>query len=117
MLMVGFREKKSQMKQVLLLSTDEKAGKTTKTKRRGTQLVISKKPNIIRNYNAFMGGVDGNDQMMCSYMDDRRTIKYWKKVTFCIFNWIILNLFILYKLNTDKPLTRVLFTVKLVEEL
>ncbi|XP_039298151.1 piggyBac transposable element-derived protein 4-like [Nilaparvata lugens] len=117
MLMVGFREKQFQRNQVLLLSTDEKAGKTTKTKRRGTQLVTSSKPTIIRNYNSFMGGVDGNDQMLCSYMDDRKTIKFWKKVTWSIFNRMILNAYILYKLNTDKPLSRILFTVKLVEEL
>lgn len=116
-LIVAFREKQSQKKQVLLLSTDETAEFERRTKRRGTAMILSNKPKMIRNYNDFMGGVDGNDQMLCAYLDSRKTIKYWKKVTFSIFGRIILNSYILYKQNTDKPIQRIDYTVQLVEEL
>jgi hypothetical protein len=32
-----------------------------------------------------MGGVDTSDMMLYTYLDERRTLKYWKKVIFCVF--------------------------------
>lgn len=117
MLMVGSRLKKSQKKQVLLLSTNSEAKSELKSKKRGNKLFITSKPSVIRQYNSYMGGVDTSDQMLYCYLDERRTLKYWKKVTFHIFGRMMTNLYILYKNNTDKPLSRLNFTVALVEGL
>lgn len=38
------------------------------------------KPAIIQSYNAFMDGVDESDKMLYTYLDERRSVKYWKKV-------------------------------------
>lgn len=62
-----------------------------------------------------MGGVDTSDQMLYCYLDERRSLKYWKKVTFHIFGRMITKLYILYKNNTDKHLSRLDFTDALVE--
>lgn len=115
--MLGFREKKSQKKQVLLLSTKCKAENERKSKRRAASVRITDKPKMIRNYNSYMGGIDGNDQMFYQYLDDRRTLKIWKKVTFNIIARMMLNSYIIYHNNTDKPLNRLHYTVSVIEDL
>ena len=30
-----------------------------------------------------MGGIDTSDMMVYSYLDEKRNVKYWKKVVFC----------------------------------
>lgn len=72
---------------------------------------------MVRNYNDFMGGVDGSDQMLQQYLDDRKTNKFWKKVTFNIFGRMIINSYVLYKLNTKKPLSHLEYTVSIIEDL
>lgn len=73
---------------------------------------------MIDAYNHFMGGVDGNDQMMYCYLDERRTLKYWKKVTFNIFARMILNAYIIYSENTSgKAMSRYHFTISIIEAL
>lgn len=86
-----------------------------KSKRRGPRVVISKTPKVIRNYNAHMGGVDGADQMLYQYLDDRKCLKFWKKVTLNLFSRMLLNAYILYKANTTRPLTHHAFLVSIVE--
>lgn len=118
LLMLGYRQKKSQKNPVLVLSTDASTVNERRSKKRGNQIYVTNKPKMIRQYNDFMGGVDGSDQMLYQYLDDRKTVKYWKKVTFNIFGRMVLNSYIIYKLNTDnRPLSRLDYTVKLVEEL
>lgn len=41
---------------------------------------ISKKPNIVRDYNLGMGGVDRADQMMSYYSALRKTVRWYKKL-------------------------------------
>lgn len=38
------------------------------------------KPCIVNCYNRYMGGVDESDKMLYVYLDERRTVKYWKKL-------------------------------------
>ena len=65
-----------------------------------------------------MGGVDQSDMMLYAYLDERRTLRYWKKVCFTIVGRFVVNLYIIYKHNTDKKvMTRYKFTVNLVEQL
>lgn len=122
LLLLGHKEKKSQKSHVVLLSTDSQAESHEKiTVRRGKEIRISK-PKVILNYNSFMGGIDGNDMMLYCYLDERRTVKYWKKVVFNIFGRLVLNAYILYKekcmnSNCNRPMSRLQFTVKIVESL
>lgn len=42
---------------------------------------VSKKPNIIRDYNLGMGGIDRADQIMMSYYSaERKTVRWYKKL-------------------------------------
>lgn len=117
-LFLSYREKKSQKKSVILLSTKGTAKSVEKIKRRGNDNVVKIKPELINTYNMYMGGVDSSDQMLYCYLDERRTVKYWKKVVFNIFARMILNAYIIYKENcTGKQLTRLQFTIEIIEEL
>lgn len=64
-----------------------------------------------------MGRVNVSYQMLYTFLDDRKTLKYWKKVTFNIFGRMVLNSYILYKLNSSNPVSWLVFTVSIVEEL
>lgn len=64
-----------------------------------------------------MGGIDGTDQMLYTYLDERRTMKHFKKVLFNIFGRMILSAFVLYKINTNKPLSRLHFEISIDEAL
>lgn len=84
MLLLGYREKVSQKHQVLVLTTNGRAENECRSKSRGTTVRVTSKPKVIRNYNDNMGGVDGSDQMLYQYLDDRKNLKSWKKETFNI---------------------------------
>ena len=67
-----------------------------------------------------MGGVDASDAMLYSYLDERRTVKYWKKIAFNIFSRMILNSYIIYKQNLSagcNTMSRLDFTIKIVDAL
>lgn len=120
MLALAMREKKSQRGPVLLLSTNSKAEEREITRTRHRQQTTENKPAIIHDYNHFMGGIDTSDMMLYTYLDERRTVKYWKKVCFNIFSRMILNSYILYKENVprgDKIMNRFDFNVKIIESL
>jgi len=54
-------------------------------------------PAPILKYNEFMGGVDLSDQF-CAYIEtDRKSLKWWKKLFFHIFDVSIINSWIIYK--------------------
>lgn len=65
-----------------------------------------------------MGGIDGTDQMLYTYLDERRSMKTWKKVIFNIFARMVLNAYVLYKLNTPQnKLSRLDFISSVIEDL
>jgi hypothetical protein len=114
LLLCGFREKKSQKKQVILLSTNSNPT-TSEVRRRlrgQEEERVIEKPDMILEYNKFMGGVDVHDMMLYTYLDERKTLKYYKKVIFNVMNRMVLNAYILYQENIKprKPMTRVKFT-------
>lgn len=116
LLMLGFREKKTQTNPVLLLSTKSEAKSIEKIKIRNHVEVKKDKPEMIDTYNKYMGGVDMSDQMLYCYLDERRTLKYWKKATLNIISRMVLNSYILYKNNTaGKELTRVEYMISIIE--
>lgn len=62
-----------------------------------------------------MGGVDESDKMLYTYLDERRTIKYWKKVAFNIINRMVLNAYIIYKGRIgNRAMTRLDFISKII---
>ena len=66
-----------------------------------------------------MGGVDLSDMRIYMFLDERRTIRWNKKVFFTLLGRLILNSFILYQQNTnhEKKLNRRNFMIQLVEGL
>jgi hypothetical protein len=53
------------------------------------------KPRIVKSYKKFMGGIDSSVIMLYTYLDERRTVRYWKKVAFNIVARMVLNSYIL----------------------
>lgn len=78
-LTIGYREKKSQRVPVILLSSKSKAEGTTHFRTRRGQTEETVKPFVVECYNNYTGGIDTSDMMLYTYLDERRTVKYWKK--------------------------------------
>lgn len=117
-LMCSFRDKKSKPKPVILISSNADTNSVTIKKKKGNFEYEKVKPSMIDDYNKYMGGVDESDKMLYVYLDERRTLKYWKKVVFNIFGRMVLNSYILYVSNTtEKKMTRLQFTSKIIEDL
>ena len=108
-----FREKKSQTKPVLLLSTAHNAVSTT-INRRDKEIT---KPQMVLDYNKHMGGVDVSDKMVCHYASERSTRRYWKKIFQNFMDISVLNSWILYTLTIpeEKKLDRKKFLMSVLE--
>ena len=61
------------------------------------------KPQIIKEYNDYMGGVDLNDQLCSYYKVGRASRKWWKYVVFFLVNISITNAWILWKKGNHNP--------------
>lgn len=118
---LSYREKKTQKKPVLLLTSKTVIQDTENMKRRHGREVVENKPATIIEYNKYMGGIDSNDMMLYSYLDERRTVKYWKKVAFNLFARMVLNSYIIYKevqiKNARKPLSRYKYCVSFIDDI
>ncbi|XP_069111345.1 piggyBac transposable element-derived protein 4-like [Argopecten irradians] len=76
------------------------------------------RPNIIHQYNRYMGAVDSSDAVMSAYSCVRRNKKVWKKVVLHLFHRIMMNAYILYKNNTtDRVVSRLKFIQMVIEDL
>lgn len=64
-----------------------------------------------------MGGVDYSDKSIYHHTCSRLTRRYWKTIFMILLDISLLNAYILYKKNTDKPLCRGNFIMSIVEEL
>ena len=53
---------------------------------------------MIRDYDQNMGGVDIYDQMIKSYYNERKSIKWTNKLAIYLINMMLHNFFILYKM-------------------
>ena len=75
-------------------------------------------PELVRDYNLHVGGVDRSEMSTYISFDERRTIRWNKKVFFTLFRKLLLNSFIFYQHNGDLlKLGRRKFMVKVVEGL
>ena len=78
-------------------------------------------PEIIADYNSFMGGVDLADQAMCYYSLGRKTLKWWRRVFWRLHDMAITNAFVVYKMNNatslQKTQTNRQFCLTLAEKL
>jgi hypothetical protein len=61
------------------------------------------KQKIITSYNKFIGGIDSSDMLLHTYLHERRTVRYWKKVAFNIIARMVLKSYILCKENYRGP--------------
>ncbi|UYV69043.1 hypothetical protein LAZ67_6002162 [Cordylochernes scorpioides] len=113
-LLLSWREKKSQTSPVLLLSTY--AGVSTQLEKTSSGKEKNL-PKIVKHYNSGKGGVDLCDQMMNMYQDERKSLKWWRKVFISMSHRTLLNAYIIYRQNTDKPLDRYDFQKVLITEL
>ncbi|UYV65705.1 hypothetical protein LAZ67_3005186 [Cordylochernes scorpioides] len=113
LLALAYKEKKSKPP-VKFLSTfcDASSGKKKVSDQRDY-------PQIKICYDSYMGGVDLNDQMLYTYMDERKGRKFYRKVILNIFHRALLNSFILYEQHTkDNPkLSRRAFNYSVINEL
>jgi hypothetical protein len=50
-----------------------------------------------------MGSINSSEIMLYTYLDERRTARYWKKIAFNIIARMMLNSYILYKENYRGP--------------
>ena len=62
---------------------------------------------VIHKYNQSMGGVDNVDQRAVYYSFRRRSIKWWMKLMFWLFDVAIENSYIMYKRSINKPFIHV----------
>jgi hypothetical protein len=82
---------------VILLSSHTTAQEEEVQGRHGGNAHI--KPKIITSYKKDMGGFNSSDMMLCTYLDESWTVRYWKKVASHIIARMVLNSYILYKEN------------------
>ena len=79
------------------------------------------KPNIICEYNKNMGGVDKCDQYLSYYALTRKSMKWWKKVFFRLFEMCIVNaMCIFFEKNPEfakKKNSHKIFRLELVHEM
>ena len=116
MLLVAFREKKSQRKPVLMLSTSAAAGKVQVQTAAG----LKQKPKCLAADNQYMGGVDISARKIYHVSHERPTKRYWKKVFFNVLDIALLSSYKLYKGNTGGGLGKThrdFFLCSIVESL
>lgn len=106
-------------KEVLAMSTYFKDEQTTVRRRIGTVTEDIPCPEIISDYNHFMGGVDMADQCMCYYSNGRKSLKWWRKVVCRLHDQAITNTPVIHRHNnpSSKPLTNVALRLMLAKRL
>lgn len=70
---------------------------------------VAKKPNIIRDYNNGMSGIDRADQMLSYYTALRKTIRWPKKIGLHIMEIYLQNAYILFRKSTGSNIKSLKF--------
>ena len=94
------------------------------TKRRRSRLATDgiedvQKPVMVEQYNTYMGGVDKADQLLSYYGFSHRTVKWWRRAFFHLFDNAIVNAYILYRLlvQPGRKLDHKHFRIELAKQL
>ena len=78
-------------------------------------------PEIIADYNQFMGGVDLANQFICYYSVGRKNMKWWRKIVWRLHDHATVNATVIYRANMStslsKPLTNRQYHLSLVHGL
>ena len=87
---------------VTMISTmHSSAFSDTDKKDRATGETI-RKPQIVLDYNKYMGGVDLSDFLTNKYADMRKSLKWYKKLIFHLNDLAVTNAYIVYRFVTKK---------------
>ena len=90
---------------ITMLSTihdDKMVTKSRRSRSSTTGKEDVQKPVMVDAYNNNMRGVDKSDQLLAYYGFNHRTIKWYKRAIFHLFDLAIINAFILYKLSSQE---------------
>ena len=86
-----------------------------------TEVIDVTCPEIIQDYNSFMGGVDICDQYICYYSLGRKSMKWWRRIFWCLHDIAITNAYVIYKYNNRNSLKKILthqqFRLELAKQL
>ena len=75
------------------------------------------KPAAVLDYNKYKTGVDRSNQMLSYYSFERKTIKWWKKLFFHLFDLAVVNAHILHNKTSKKKMSLEIFYEKVAEGL
>ena len=114
LLALGWRAAQKK-KPVIMVSTESCAKPTTVTSVATRRTSV--KPKVVDDYNRSMNGVDRADQYTVYYSFIRKSVKWWRKLFFWLFEVTIVNSYILYCAHTTNPMTHLQFRQSLVEAL
>lgn len=64
---------------------------------------VSMKPNVVRDYNNGMSGIDLSDQMLSYYSALRKTLFWYKKLAIHVFEIYIHNACMIYNQQANLP--------------
>ena len=62
----------------------------------GTKVVVTC-PQVVKDYNDYMGGVDKHDMLRQMYGVNRKSKKWWHRIFFGLFDMAIVNAYVIYK--------------------
>ena len=75
-------------------------------------------PQLIRDYNKYMSGVDRSDQMIIKYNSLQKTDKYWKTIFYHLLDIARVNSFILFRSHTgNRRVNQLDFSLELIRQL
>ena len=76
------------------------------------------KPEAVVEYNKYMGGVDRGDQLLSYYGFPHRTVKWWRRAFFFLFDAAIVNSYIMYCMTiTGRRLSHEQYRITLAKQL
>ena len=111
-LAMSYRQKKSQNKPVIMLSTFKGAYSVPHRKKDDVSI-----PAMVDTYNQSMGGVDSSDQVMYSYMSERKSRNWAKKVVFSLLSRLLMNSYVIYSKAIRTPKRRIEYIKDIVDSL
>ena len=109
---MSYLQRQSQNKPAIMLSTF--CGAFDVPHRKKAYKTISA---IVDMYNQSMVGVESSDQVMYSYMHDRKSKSWSNKVVFNLLSQLLMNSYILYKLTVRNPKSRLEFIKDVINSL